>query len=169
MDLSNREAAAYWYKVAAEEPDPDLRKQALATHRQFRNLALREERMRLRLQKPGYGVRSMFGWIVFVALIILISILALSKVFSVVTVCVVFGLAIGLSLIAAAVTLRVYGHISEDAMLAMIQKGLMIISTSGGGKPVIEATTTIDGGRASPLQRHLPSDTPVIPSDSDDQ
>jgi K+-sensing histidine kinase KdpD len=157
MDLSNREEAAKWYKVAAEEPDPDLRKEALATHRQFRKLALREERMRLRLQKPGYGVRSMIGWIVFVALIILISILALSKIFSIVEVCMVFGLAIGLSLIAAAVTLKVYGHISEDAMLAIIQKGLIKISASGVGKPVIEATTAIDQGRTSPLQRHSPS------------
>jgi hypothetical protein len=104
----------------------------------------------------------MIGWVVFVALIILATILGLSKVFSVVTVCAVFGLAIGLSLIAAAVTLKVYGHISEDAMLAMIQNGLNRISKSELDKPVIEGTTAAGGGEASRPQRRLPSDAPVV-------
>jgi hypothetical protein len=167
MDLSNREEAAYWHKRAEEVADPDLRKEALATHRQFRKLALREERERLRFQKPGYGVRSMFGWIVFVALIILVTILGLGKVFSVVMVCGVFGLAISVAIFAAAVTLRVYGHISPDNMLAMIQNGLKGILPPEAGKVVIE-TITADGRGTSPPQRHLPPDAPAISSDSED-
>jgi len=169
MDLSNREAAEYWHKRAEEVSDPDLRKEALTTHREFRKMALREERVRLRFQKPGYGVRSMFGWIVFVALIVLVTILGLSKVFSVGMVCAVFALSIGLSIIAAAVTLRVHGHISEDGMLAMIQKGLKALSASGASASVIGTTAAVSEGESSPPQRHLPSGAPVISFDHDDQ
>jgi hypothetical protein len=111
----------------------------------------------------------MFGWIVFIALIILVTILGLSKVFSVATVCAVFGLAIGLSLIAAAVTLKVHGHISEDTMLAMMQNGLKKISRLEPDKPVIEGTTAAGGREESRPQRRLPSDASVIPPDCDEK
>ena len=89
-------------------------------------MALREERARLRFQKPGYGVRSMFGWVLFLALIVLVMILWLSKALPLAMVCAVFALVIGLFIVAAAVTLRVYGHISAGSMLAMIQLGLKV-------------------------------------------
>ena len=168
MDLSNRQEAEYWHKRAEEVADLDLRKEALSTHRKFLKLALREERMRLRLQNPGYGVLSMFVLVVFVALIVLIVILFLSKAYSVVVICTVFSLVFGLFIFAAAITLRVYGHINAETMLAMFKLGLKVLPASEEGKPVIEGTTAIRVG-SSPPQRHLPSDTPVISSDSDNQ
>jgi len=54
-------------------------------------------------------------------------------------------------------------------MLAMIQKGLKRLSTSAEDKPVIEAIAAVGEGGASPPQLRLPSEAPVISSDSDDQ
>jgi hypothetical protein len=163
MDLSNRESAEYWHKRAEEVADPELRKEAIATFRKYRRMAEREERTRLRREKPGYGVRSMLGWIILLSLFVLIVILSLSKIFTVAMVCTVFGVAIGLCIVAAAVTLRVYGHISEDSMLAMIQKGLAQRSTPGTSK-IIEASAAADG--KSSTKRQLPSDvSEVSPGD----
>jgi Flp pilus assembly protein TadB len=164
MDLSNRESAEYWHQRAEAVTDPELRREALATFREFRKMAEREERARLRRQKPGYGVRSMLGWIILLSLIVLAAILWLSKIFSVTVVCTVFGVAIGLCIVAAAVTLRVYGHISEDSMLAMIQKGLAGHSTPGTSK-TIEASVGADG--TSSAKRQLSSDVSEISRDDD--
>jgi hypothetical protein len=165
MDLSNRESAEYWHKRAEEVADPELRKEALATFRKYRRMAEREERARLRRQKPGYGVRSMLGWIILLSLFVLSVILCLSKIFTVTVVCTVFAVAIGLCVIAAAVTLRVYGHISEDSMLAMIQKGLAQRPTPGTSK-TIEASVGADG--KSSLGRQLPSDVSENSPDNDE-
>lgn len=164
MDLTNRESVEYWHRRAEEVTDPELRKEALATLRKYRKMAEREERARLRRQKPGFGVRSMLGWIVLLSLFVLVVILYLSKIFTVTVVCVVFGVAIGLCIVAAAVTLRVYGHISEDAMLAMIQKGLNQRPTPGTSK-IIEASAGADG--KSSTNRQLPSDVSEVSSDDE--
>jgi hypothetical protein len=167
MDLSNRETADYWYRRAEEVTDPDLHREAVATFKKFRKLALAEERQRLRLQKPGYGVRSMFGWIVTVAVIVLSVILVLSKVFSVVVVCSVFALALVLCVVAAAVTLRVYGHVSEDSMLAMIQTGLKTLVPSTETAPAIRSSPDIGNGESTLLQHQLPREESRQPLDDD--
>ena len=138
MDLSNRESAAYWYRQATDEPDPDLRKEALKAYRKFLKMAEREEHIRLRQQKPGYGVRTMFGWIVAVSLFVLVVILWLGKSYSVAVVCSVFALAIVVCLVAAAVTLRVFGHLSERSMLVMIQDALKAVGLAKSNKSALE-------------------------------
>jgi hypothetical protein len=169
MDLSNREAAAHWYKVAAEEPDPDLRKQALATHRKYVKMAQREERMRLWLQDPGHGMRSMFGWVVFVTLIVLVVILCLSKAFSIIAVCTVFTLVFGLLIAASAVSMKVYGHISAETMLALFKLGLKALPPSGVGTSVVEPKSPAGDGAPPPPQLHLPADARTISLDNDDK
>ncbi len=157
MDLSNREEARLWHKRAEEVTDPDLRKEALAACRKYRKLAEREEKLRLKRQRPGYGVRSMIGWIILLALCVLTVILWLSKVFSVVVVCSVFASVLALCLIAAAVTLRVYGHVSEDGMLAMIQHGLQATLGTTTQPTTIEAKSASNNVKLPSNQRELPS------------
>jgi hypothetical protein len=168
MDLSNREAAAYWYKVAGEEPDPDLRKQALATHRKYLKMAESEERMRLRLLNPGYGVRSMFGWVVFVALVALAVLLLLSKAFSMFVVCTVFTLVFILFIAATAVTLKVYGHISPETMLEMFKLGLKSFPALGVGRSAIDLKAEVGDGAMPPQQLPPPTDAPTISFENDD-
>jgi hypothetical protein len=169
MDLSNREAAERWYKVAADEPDPDLRKQALSTHRKFLKMAQREESRRLWLQDPGHGMRSMFGWVVTVTLIVLVVILSLSKAFPIALVCTVFTLVLGLLIAASAVSMRVYGHISPDTMLAMLKLGLKVLPEKGANISVVEAKAAISEGE--PLHPLLPepADAPTISLENDDK
>jgi hypothetical protein len=169
MDLSNREAAAYWYKVAGEEPDPDLRKQALATHRKYLKMAEKEERMRLRLLNPGYGVRSMFGWVVFVALIALAVLLSLSRAFPMFVVCTVFTLIFVLFIAAAAVTLKVYGHISPETMLEMFKLGLKSLPALGAGRSTVDLKAAVGDGAPPPQQLPPPADAPTISLENDDK
>jgi hypothetical protein len=169
MDLSNRESAAYWYKVAGEEPDLDLRKQALATHRKYLKMAESEERMRLRLLNPGYGVRSMFGWVVFVALIALAVLLLLSKAFPVFVVCTVFALVFILFIAAAAVTLKVYGHISPETMLEMFKLGLKSLPALGVGRSPVDLKAAVGGSALPPQQLPPPVDAPTISLENDDK
>lgn len=165
MDLSNRQSAEYWHKRAEEVTDPDLRKEALDACRDFRKMAKREERQRMRQQKPGYGVRSMIGYIVFVFLIVLAVVLGLAKVFSAGAVIGAFAVAVGVYITAAAISLRVHGHISEDGMLAMIQKGLRAaLPERGSSAPAIEANTE---GESSSSQHHLPPGAPSISFDDE--
>jgi hypothetical protein len=130
-------------------------------------MAQREEHMRLWLQNPGHGVRSMFVLVVFVALIVLVVILLLSKSFPIVLVGTVFTLVFGLFIVAAAFAMRVYGHITPETMLEMFKLGLKVLPASGASKPFIEAITAVGGRGASPPQRRLSSDASVIPSESD--
>lgn len=165
MDLSNREAAAYWYKMAAEEPDPDLRKQALATHRKFLKMAQREERRRLWLQDRGHGMRSMLGWVVMVALIVLVVILSLSKAFPIAVVGTVFTLVLGVLIVASAISMRVYGHVSPETMLEMFKLGLKAVPASGASRSVVDI-----GDSARPPQRLTPpADAPSISLENDDK
>jgi len=169
MDLSNREEAAHWYRVAAEEPDPDLRKQALATHRKYLKLAQREERMRLWLQDPGRGMRSMLVLVVAVTLIVLVVILSLSKAFPIAVVCTVFTLVLGVLIVAAAISMRVYGHISPETMLEMIKLGLNPRRAPEEGKSAAEISAGAVGGASLPAQLPPPADPPAISPDIDDK
>jgi hypothetical protein len=168
MDLSNRESAEHWYKVAAEEPDPDLRKQALATHRKYLKMAQSEERRRLWLQDPGHGMRSMFGWVVFITLIVRVVILCLSKAFPIAAVCTVFTLVFGLLIAASAVSLRVYGHISPETMLAMFKLGLKTLPALADGTSAVEPKAAVGHGASAPPQLPPPADVPAISLDNDD-
>jgi hypothetical protein len=169
MDLSNRESAAYWYKVAAEEPDPDLRKQALATHRKFLKMAQREEQRRLWRQDPGHGMRSMLGWVVLVTLIVLVVILYLSKAFPMAAVCTVFTLVLGVLIVASAVSMRVYGHISPETMLAMIKLGLKTRPELEDGTSAVEINAGLGDGASLPPQLPPPADAPTISLGNDDK
>jgi len=167
MDLSNRESAAYWYKVAAEEPDPDLRKQALATHRKFLKMTQREEQRRLWLQDPGRGMRSMLVGVVVMTLIVLVVILCLSKAFPIAAVCTVFTLVLGVLIVASAVSMRVYGHISPETMLAMIKLGLRSHPALEGGTPAVEINAGLGDGASPSPQLPLAADAPTISLEND--
>jgi hypothetical protein len=169
MDLSNREAAEHWYKVAADEPDPDLRKHALATHRKFLKMAQREESRRLWLQDPGHGMRSMLGWVVSITLIVLVAILCLSKAFPIALVCTVFTLVLGLLIGASAVSMRVYGHISQETMITMFKLGLNAIPGKSANISVVEAKAAISNGELLHPQLPEPTDAPTISLDNDDK
>jgi hypothetical protein len=169
MDLSNRESAAYWYKVAAEEPDPDLRNQALATHRKFLKMAQREEQRRLWRQDPGHGMRSMLGWVVLVTLIVLVVILCLSKAFPMAAVCTVFTLVLGVLIVASAVSMRVYGHISPETMLTMIKLGLKTRPALEDGTSPVEINAGLGNGASLDPQLPSPADAPTISFDNDDK
>ncbi len=168
MDLSNREEAAHWYRVAAEEPDPDLRKQALATHRKYLKMAESEERRRLWLQDPGHGMRSMLGWVVFITLIVLVVILCLSKAFPIAAVCTVFTLVLGILFVASAVSMRVYGHISPETMLEMFKLGLKTLPASGVAISAVDPKAAVGGGPLPPPQLPPPAHVPAISLDKDD-
>jgi heme/copper-type cytochrome/quinol oxidase subunit 4 len=140
MDLTNRESAEYWHQRAEEVTDPELRKEALATFRKFRKMAEREEKTRLRRLNPGYGVRSTFGWIMLVALGVLAVLLMLSKTYSATLVCSEFAFVLALCLVAAAITLRVYGHISEKTMTELIREALALQPASRADKTIIDGS-----------------------------
>ncbi len=169
MDLSNREAAAQWFRVAAEEPDPDLRRQALATHRKYVRMAQREERARLWLQDPGHGMRSMLGWVVFVTLIVLVVILYLSKAFPITAICIVFTLVLVLLIAASAVSMRVYGHISAETMLEMFKLGLKSLLALGAARPPADLKGTVNDGAPLPPRLPPPADAPTISFENDDK
>jgi hypothetical protein len=169
MDLSNREAAEHWYEVAAEEPDPDLRRHALATHRKFVRMAQHEERMRLWLQDPGHGMRSMLGWVVFVTLIVLVVILCLSKAFSITAICTVFALVLGLLIAASAVSMRVYGHINAETMLEMFKIGLKSLPAFGASRSPVDLKAAVSDGTPHPQRLPPPVDAPTISLENDDK
>jgi TRAP-type uncharacterized transport system fused permease subunit len=169
MDLSNRESAAYWYRVAAAETDPDLRKQALATHRKFLKMAQREERRRLWLQDPGHGMRSMLGWVVLITLIVLVVILCLSKAFPLTAVYTVFTFVLGVLIVAAAVSMRVYGHISQKTMLEMIRLGLKTRPSLENHTSEVEIVAGLDDGVSHAPQLRPPAEAPSISFDNDDE
>jgi hypothetical protein len=76
-----------------------------------------------------------------------------------------FALAIGVFITAVAISLRVHGHVSEDGMLAMIQKGLKAaLPERCSSAPAIEAGTEEE---SSPPQRHLPPGAPSISFDDE--
>jgi hypothetical protein len=166
MDLSNRGEADRWYEQAKEVTDPDLRREALKTFRHFRKLAIKEECQRLRTQKPGYGVRSMLLWIVGLALLAVAVILNLSTSFPWYAVCGVFAFAMCLIIVAAAVSLRLYGYVGEDTMMSMILKSLNLIptNTKTPSIPSEKENATLDSGQ----QHRLPSEVPMVSFDNDE-
>jgi hypothetical protein len=167
MDLTNRESVEYWHRRAEEVTDPELRKEALATLRKYRKMAEREERIKLRRQNPGYGVRVTFAWIILVALVVLAVLLIFSKTYSATMVCTEFAIVLVLCLFAAAVTLRVYGHISEKTMAELIRDALALQRSSSARKQIIDGSHITDESKPSTSNGQLSIDASTSPPDED--
>jgi hypothetical protein len=132
-------------------------------------MAQLEESRRLWLQDPGHGMRSMLGWVVSISLVVFVVILCLSKAFPIALVCTVFTLVLVLLISASAVCMRVYGHISQETMVAMFKLGLNAIPGKSADISVVEAKAALsDGG---PLHPQLPeaADAPTISLNGDDE
>jgi hypothetical protein len=84
-------------------------------------------------------------------------------------VCTVFTLVLGVLIVASAVSMRVYGHISPETMLAMIKLGLKTRPALEDGTSAVEINAGLGNGASLPPQLPPPADAPTISLENDDK
>jgi hypothetical protein len=78
-------------------------------------------------------------------------------------------LVLGLLIGASAVSMRVYGHISQETMITMFKLGLNAIPGKSANISVVEAKAAISNGEPLHPQLPEPTDAPTISLDNDDK
>ena len=96
-------------------------------------------------------------------------ILCLSKAFPIAAVCTVFTLVLVVLIVASAVGMRVYGHISPETMLEMLKLGLKCLPALVSSRSAIDLKATAGDGAPPTQQLPPPVDAPTISLDNDDE
>ena len=110
--------------MAQAESDPATQKAMRKAAKRYEDVDISAAKQEVKLSRPGAGVKSLLGYIVLVACTVLCLVLSLTKWFPPKLILGVFTLVLISLCVAALLTYRATGHLSEDGLLKGLQQTL---------------------------------------------
>ena len=165
MDLSNKDEAKYWFEQARKVKDKELRRIAVQACKHYQKLSRNQEKLEAKWSKPGYGFRSLLGFFCVVALLVIWSLLAFAKAFSVTALVAAGGVVIALMVVGSAFASHATGRLSDDSLIRLVQLGIQKAMPQKGNS---EEAPTIEGDTGSTSNKNPalppPTGTPSLPA-----